>query len=456
MSMKQKIQECSYLWLIYTIAGFLFSYVIAMALYMMSLLWALFYKMDNDLLNVLSDPSVKLIFILIAELVFLVILIKGLCTESGDTILIDIIKHGGITKGSTLLGTNFVTLNLNDIDVYFSDRVEHIDSLDKLRLLNKSEHGYIRFKNQKYLLNDICFISDLKINDNLDVNNLVLKVNRYRYKGIKLLGAQEFNTFELLNNSNDIKIDDKISLGRNDYINRLCNAKVYDYPVSIEKDIKQGLKDSKVSIAIIALCAVILFGIYGWYRNYSSSSFVADFIEVDVVDGIAVSTDSIEYYEDFRTYITDALILLPDKLKEQFIEDGWSLVFVEDDLSSYSMLSSMVTPGQTSGCTFPFYKLIVVKIPNTSAESNKAFLMQTIFHEFGHYFAMKTNALSEEWRYIFEEESATYTSSYAKSSVSEGFACCYADYLLYNEFFKRKSDASYTYIHNLMYKYGYK
>jgi hypothetical protein len=456
MSIKSKIGECSYLWIVYNIVGIVFAFVIAMAVYLMSLMWSIFYNMDNNLVDTLSQPYIKYVFIMVAELLFMALVIKGLFSETGDTILIDIIKHGDRTKGVSLLGSVSVPIQLSDIKFYLKDRVETVDSLDKLRVLNQMEHGYIKFNNEKLSLNDICFVSDLAIDKNIDINNLVLRVKRYQYKGMKLLSKQTFNTFELVNNSDGVVLSDSVTLSNNSYIARLCNANVYDYPVSLKSDISDGIYQSRVSIAVIFVCAVVLVGIYGWYRNYSSSSFISDFYEIEEVDGITIYTDSVTKYEKLDTFIKDSIVLLPEKLKEEFINDGWSLVFVKNDLADYSMLSSMVSSGETSGCTFPFYKLIVIQIPDSNVEANKVFLMQTIFHEFGHYFALKTDAVNDDWHDIFNEESIYYSSAYAKSSMSEGFASSYANYILYSDFMREKNPKTYDYIDNLMKANNYK
>lgn len=460
MKIGEKIKECSYLWIVYVVLGVLISFIIAMSVYMMLLLWAVFYDMNNSLVTFLSQSHIKASFIIVGELIFAFIVYRGLHKETGDTILIDIIKHGDTVKNSVLLDSNTLLIGLNNIKVHLKDRVEVIDSLDKLIMLNQSEHGYIEFTDESHGLSDVCFTSDLKISakkDSTESSNYVLKINRYRYSGYKLLGKQEFNLFELCDceepgDGNELGKSggELVQLSDNHYIKRLLQNNVYDYPVSIEKDIKKGLNDSKLSFAIILFSLLVLFGINGWYRNYSSSAFMSDFYPIEVVDGMEVYTDADFNYLDYKTYIHDSLTLLPQKLKDDFVADGWKVVFVKNDLADYEMLSGMVSPGEVSGCTFPFYKLIVIKVPEKTRESDKLFLMQTIIHEYGHYLSLKTGALNKYWTEIFNKESKYYSSDYAKSSLSEGFACSYANYVLFNESFKELNPLSHDYIDTVL------
>ena len=496
MRLKERLKECSYLWVIYTIIGSLFAFIIAMALYLLTLGVFTYYIMNSQILNIISQNTVKYAYVAVAELVFIVLVIRGLYRETGDTVLIDIIKHGGSVAGCKLVDVASVLVDLKDITVCLNDKECEISSLDELiKYNNLKQHGYIKFKNEKF--EDICFLSDLKITasggsagelgkeepagaetegqepagvalegteepveiEGKETHKYKLLLRNYEYSGYKLLSKQKFNTFEFVDAEEEpdsVKETEeeghKTDFYTNKYINRLYNAKVFDYPMSFATDIKDGIKSSKVSLIIIAVCSVILFGIYGVYRNFSSAAFMNSFHQVANVDGLKVMTD-VDNYEDYAVYIEDSLKLIPEKLRNQTIKEGWEIVFTKNDLSEYDILKNTVEPGATSGCTLPFYKLIVYKMPEDTKDTSNLFLMETIFHEFGHVLSLYTGSLNDEWRNIYNEDAPYYLNSYARSGVSEGFACCFATYLLNGELLEANTPKTYSYIDKIVKNY---
>lgn len=447
-----RLKESSYLWVIYTLIGCLLAGVIGMAIYLFVIGILTFYWMNNEVLTALTQGYVKYIFIVISEIFFIYLVFKGLLTETGDTVLIDIIKQGGRAKDCELLGSASVCVSLSDIMVYLKEKESAIDSINRLIGLNNAEHGYIVFKNEQ--IDDICFVSDLEINVMDDTKTeYCLEVNRYRYTGKRLLGRQEFNVFKLkdLVKEDENKGDSRDNLellkdlGTNSYIKRLFNAKVYTYPLSFGSDMKDGLKKSKFSLIIIGLCLTLLIGIYGWYRNFSILAFMDNFESVGVVDGIEIWTDS-DYYEEYKPFITDSIMLLPQELRTEFRKLGWQVAFAQNELYTYDTVKNTIGLGEVSGCTLPFYKLIVIKVPNDTKEVSKLFLMETVIHEFGHYLSLKGNGLNEEWRDIYDNDRVNYLTDYARSGLSEGFACSYSYYKLYADLLKSQTPKTYDYI----------
>lgn len=452
MRIKERLKECSYLWVIYTIIGSLFAVIIALALYLLTMGIFTYYIMNSNILNIISQNSVKYGYIVVAELVFVFLVIRGLYRETGDTVLIDIIKSGGSMTGCTLVDTTSVLVGIKDITVYLKDKVCNINSLnDLVEYNNTGKHGYIVLRNKDVGFEDICFLSDLKITaQENNTGEYVLKINNYAYSGYKLLSRQSFNTFELVEPVSNVEYNSDFYT--NKYINRLYKANVYDYPISFATDIRDGIKSSKISLIIIGVCCVILFGIYGVYRNFSSASFLSTFEQEVVIDGLTIMTDA-DNYADYAVYIEDSIKILPDKLKREAIRDGWKIAFVKNDLSEYEILNNTVEPGATSGCTLPFYKLIVYKMPEDTEDTSKLFLMETIFHEFGHVFSLYTGSLNDEWRNIYNEDAPYYLTNYARSGVSEGFACCFASYLLNGELLKLNTPKTYDYIDRVVKNY---
>lgn len=453
MRLTDRLKESSYLWVMYTLIGSLLAGVIGMAIYLFVIGILTFYWMQNEILTALTQGYVKYIFISIAELVFIILVVKGLLTETGDTVLIDIIKHGGRTRGCEQLGSALVCVELSDIVVSTqANREIAVDSLSQLIGLNSAEHGYIKFNGG---VNDICFVSDLVIDvSDKEKSNYLLEINRYRYSGKKLLGKQEFNVFRLRDLLEDSVGEDcsvvkkECDLEKNTYINRLYNAKVYDYPISFKSDMKDGLKSSKISLGIIAICCFLLIGIYGWYQNFSTMAFINNFESVGYVDGIEIWTDS-ELYEDYKPFITDSLWMLPDELREEFKSLGWQVAFAQNELYTYETVKNTVGLGEVSGCTLPFYKLIVIKVPNDTKEVSKLFLMETVIHEFGHFLSLKGSGLTEEWRDIYDADRINYLTDYARSGLSEGFACSYAYYKLYPDLLKSNTPKTYEFIERI-------
>lgn len=451
MKLIDRIKECSNIWIIYIIVGSFASALIGMSIYLLLLFWSIFYYMDNTITSVISLWYIKWVLILVVESIFIIAVLRGLYKETGDTVLIDIIKHGYKNKESQCISTSYRFVTLDDIKVSLKDKIYNIDSLSQLSRLNSEQHGYIHFNN----VNDICFCTDLKIFASKPSQTYVLKVEHCHYSGRRLLGKHDYNVLSLygVEQIDASLIGDGSYKQKNNYINRLFHADVYDYPLSFKEDIEKGVKDSRVSICIIVSCLVIIFCIYGWYRNYSSSSFMSDFTAVDSVEDIVIYSDNSIEYLDYRTYIVDSLALLPTKLKDDFVSSGWNLIFVQHDLANYEMLSSMVASGTTSGCTFPFYKLIVIELPDKESDLNQSYLMQTIIHEYGHFLSLKMNAINDEWQNIYNLEKNNYSTEYAKSNVSEAFASGYSSYILYKDMFSSKTPLSYNFIKDIERKY---
>lgn len=451
MNLKDRIKECSNIWVIYLIVGCIASALVGMAVYLLLLFWSIFYSMSSELTNILSIWYIKWLLIAVVESIFVLVVIKGLYKDTGDTVLIDVIKHGAKNKESKLINTYYVRVSLDDIEVSLKESKNKVSSIFNLKNLNCNNYGYIHFKS----IDDVCFCSDLSINASKESPFYILKVEQYNYSGRRLLGSHNYNMFTLYDTEQiDLsQVNTDSIVNKNCYIERLYKAKVYDYPLSFKEDMEKGIKDSRISLCIIVACFVIIFGIYGWYRNYSSSAFMSDFSEVDSINDMVIYSDNSMEYVKYHTYITDSLALIPEKLKNDFIDSGWSLIFVDKDLATYEMLSSMVSPGTTSGCTFPFYKLIVIELPPKESDLNQAYLMQTVIHEFGHFLALRMMAVNDTWNDIYNKERDNYATDYAKSNMSEAFACGYSSYILYKDMFSQKTPLSYNYIKDIERKY---
>ena len=447
---KTRFKESSYLLIIYLIVGGLLSGVVAMMSYTMILVWANFYVKNPVLVDAISTSILRIVLIALFESLFIWFILKVMFTDNGDTILIEIIKHIETEWGSNLIGEYYIPINLSDIEFYSRAKL-HINNLEVIREFNKLPNGYFRFKlpNGQY---DICFSGDIVVSANsVASNGYVLHIKQYQYKSIKLFGKHIINKFELINSADDVALESlPASYQINSYISRLWNNGIYDYPISLSEDLKDGLKKSRISIVLIVFSLIVVVGIYGFYRGISTKSFLNNFNAVTTEQGIVILTDNPRKYDRYSIYIRDALAILPQKLTYEFVAEGWSIVFCENDLADYPIISSYLSEGTVSGCTFPFYKIIVIQLPEKSSVSNSQFFLETVIHEFGHFFALENGVFEEEWSTLYTDELSTYTNQYALTNLSEGFACEFADYVLKGDTLREKSPKTYNYINKII------
>lgn len=404
---------------------------------------------SSTLVYTIGHSILKIVFIAIAELLFVFFVLKSILTDNGDTMLIEIIKNIENEKNSKLIHEYYYNLKIKDIDTLVDGgTVLKADKVGTIKEYNKLKRGYIKVNADCY--SDISFTGDVGFADDLsdDATEVTLHVKQYQYKGFKVLGSHIINKFVLENENNlEKEIEHPTT---NTYIARLAKRKVFDYPISLASDLKDGLSKSKIFIVIITFALSIIIGIYGFYRGASTRDFLSNFEVVGTESGVTIQTDNKQKYEKYKVYVQDAIAMLPKELTEEFISDGWTLVFTDDDLASYPVISSAIDENTVSGCTFPFYKLTVIQLPETKNVATAQFFLETIVHEYGHYLALKTNALNEDWDAIYNAERKRYTNPYALTNASEGFACCFADYILSEESLKTLTENTYNYINKVI------
>ena len=446
---KDRLRESSYIFIIYFIVGSMLSVVLGLFAYLMILVWANFYIKNPALVYVITQSTLRLVIVAISETLFIWVVLKVILTDNGDTILIEVIKNIEKEKEAKLVGEYYYNIKISDISVHAEADLK-VESIGMLKELNKMPRGYIKIDASNY--KDICFTGDLVFSSAIpnDAEDLTLHVKQYSYRGLKLIGSHVINKFWIE------ELQDKpetVNLITNTYIQRLFDRKVYDYPLSLASDLKEGLSKSKISLVIIAFSMSIIIGIYGFYRGASTREFLNNFEIVSTEKGISIQTDDRLTYNKYHIYVQDAIAMLPEPIVHEFIGDGWTLVFTDNDLASYPIISTAIDENTVSGCTFPFYKLIVIQLPDRNNIETSQYFFETIVHEFGHYIALKTNALSEEWDNIYTMEKLGYPNSYALTNPSEGFACCFANYILDENRLKEGSPKTYNYINNTIQNY---
>lgn len=142
-----------------------------------------------------------------------------------------------------------------------------------------------------------------------------------------------------------------------------------------------------------------------------------------------IINNEIQNQDEYMYKTKEAFSLLPEEIKNTFIDDNWSIEFQDE-----------IDAGKYSGKCYYMKKKILLARNNSAIE-------KTVLHEFGHYIDYKLffKSNSDEWKLIYNIEKSKVR-EYAQSSPQEFFAEIFEKTMVNPEETKLNTPKAYKYM----------